>query len=377
MTLNRPKQLHRILFIITQGILGGAQVYVRDLSLYLNSQGYDVHVAVGVKGPMMDVLEAQGINVYHIPSLVREISPVLDYRAYQELDCLVKKLKPDLVTTHSSKAGLLGRLVCRKQRIPNVFTAHGWAFTEGVPFLKRRIYLVMERMTAKWADRIICVSDYDRQLAIKHRVDRIDKFVTIHNGVPYIDDCFLACSDKGDVVNIIMVARFSEPKTQEQLLEAINKLDCREKYELQFVGDGERRAEIESRVQQMNLPNVNFLGTRTDVVELLSQAHIFVLASNWEGFPLTVLEAMRAGLPVIASDVGGIHEAVMDGITGYLVKPGDVDGLAKALERLLNNPEMRAEMGRSACQRYSHHFTFKHMAQQTIAIYEEIIRDKQ
>ncbi len=374
--MNTDQSVHRIFFIITQGICGGAQIHVRDLSTHLNYLGYDVHVAVGVDGPLNDELESYGITIHRVPSLVREISLLNDIKAYREIESLVKKIKPDIVTTHSSKAGILGRLVCRQQNIPNVFTVHGWAFTEGVSYIKRRLYITIEKISAKWADRIICVSDYDRNLAIYHRVASEAKLRTIHNGIPLMKEINLGQSDMGNVIRIIMVARFSKPKDQAQLLNAISRLDCRDKCLVQLVGDGEELDTVKRQARLMNLTNVEFLGTRTDVAELLSQASISVLTSNWEGFPLTILEAMRAGLPVVASDVGGVHEAVVDGKTGYLIPRGDVQSLATFLKILINDPELRAEMGRNARKRFEDNFTFEKMLRKTIAIYDEVLQTR-
>lgn len=372
--MNINQGVHRILFIITQGNLGGAQIHIRDLCTYLYNHNYDVHVAVGVDGSLNEYLERYGVSVHRVPSLGREISLLADIKAYRELYCLVKRLKPDIVTTHSSKAGILGRLVCWQQNIPNVFTAHGWAFTDGVSNIKRRLYILIERMAAKWADLIICVSDYDRKLALKHQVGTETTLRIVHNGMPLIKESNLAQPDMGDVVRIIMVARFSEPKDQGQLLDAIYKLNCKDKCVIQLVGDGDKLVAVKRQAQKMKLTNVCFLGDRTDIEELLSQANIFVLTSNWEGFPLTILEAMRAGLPVVASDVGGVKEAVVHGETGFLVPRGDVQSLAACLENLINNPKLRADMGKNAHKRYEKNFTFEKMLNETIAIYDEVLQ---
>lgn len=377
MTMLSPNNYSRILFIITQGIWGGAQIHVRDLTEHLVYLGYDVHVAIGVEGSLIDELESSGIKVHHVPSLIRELSIIADIKAYHELYSLIKNLKPDIVTIHSSKAGILGRLACRRQNIPNVFTAHGWAFTEGVSNGKRKFYIKIERLAAKWTNHIICVSDYDRQLALNYSVASEVKLRTIHNGIPLIEDTNIAYPDKGNVVNIIMVARFSEPKDQKQLLDALYNLDCRDRCLVRLVGDGENLAATKSHAIQLKLTNVEFLGTRTDVINLLSQASIFVLSSNWEGFPLTILEAMRAGLPVVASDVGGVSEAVVDGQTGYLIPRGDAKYMAHCLEKLINNPELRVDMGKKARERFMQNFTIREMIEKTIAVYDEVWEAKE
>ncbi|HBC32308.1 MAG TPA: glycosyltransferase family 1 protein [Clostridiales bacterium] len=366
---------YRILFIITQGILGGAQIHVRDLAIYLHNSGHNVHVAIGVKGPILNELEANGINVEHIPSLVREISPLKDLQAYQEINGLIRRIKPDLVTSHSSKAGIIGRLVSHRYNIPNIFTAHGWAFTEGVSGKRRRLYLIMERKAASWANRIICVSEYDRNLALKHSVGLPGQLVTIHNGIPILINNSLNRPNKDKIIKKIMVARFSEPKDQQLLLRAASQLQTVTDFEIDFVGDGPLLSATKELARKLQISDkVRFLGARTDVPELLEKAHIFVLTSNWEGFPITILEAMRAGLPVITSDVGGCKEAVIDGITGYLIPKGDAEKLKDRLEILINNAELRQQMGMAGYKRFVEKFTFDRMLKETVKVYEEVLQ---
>lgn len=364
-----------ILFIITQAILGGAQVHVRDLSRSLRDLGYNVHVAIGVKGPLIDELESYGITVHIIPSLVRAISPLQDWQTYREIKCLIQSIEPDLVTTHSSKAGIIGRLVSFKNHIPNTFTVHGWAFTEGVSNIRRSLYLIVERMAASWATKIICVSEYDRKLALKHSVGLPEQLVTIHNGIPVLEDTEIRRLDNDNKVKIIMVARFSEQKDQQLLLKVASQLSIDSNFEIVFVGDGPLLYATEELAQKLQISDkVRFLGARTDVPELLKKAHIFVLTSNWEGFPITILEAMRAGLPVITSDVGGCKEAVIDGITGYLIPRGDAEKLKDRLEILIDKPELRQQMGVAGYERFIEKFTFDGMLTKTVKVYEEALQ---
>ena len=177
-----------ILYIITRGDLGGAQTHVFDLVQQLARQGFEVHVAMGNRGPLWEQLAETRVSVHHIPALVRPISATYDIRALRQTVALIRKIKPALITTHSSKAGMLGRMAARRCRIPVIFTAHGWAFTEGVPAGRRRFYVLAERAAARWTDRIICVSEYDRQLALKYGVGRKEQLVTIHNGIPELSE---------------------------------------------------------------------------------------------------------------------------------------------------------------------------------------------
>jgi len=366
----------RILYLITRGILGGAQIHVLDLVLFLK-QEYDIDVAIGDRGPLYDRLREEGVPVYYISSLARSISLFKDIKGLVQVIKLFKKLEPDLVCMHSSKAGIIGRLAARLCHIPAIFTVHGWAFTEGIPSTQRVVYLFLERIAARWAQKIICVSEFDRQLALKLHVCKERKLITIHNGIPIISKTLLARTENDSPVRIIMVARFSEPKDQHLLLTAISQIQTNTAFEVILVGDGPLLKQCQEMVDGLGITDkVKFLGARADVPEQLARSHIFVLTSKWEGFPLTILEAMRAGLPVIASDVGGIRESVLEGETGFLIPRGDLETLESRLLELIEDPELRTRMGSKGHDRFVQHFTFELMAQKTEAVYREILSGK-
>ncbi len=367
---------YKILYLITQGMLGGAQTHILHLAANLK-RDFDVHVAMGIKGPLWDNLVDEGVSVYHIPSLIRTISPVKDYHALTEIIKLIKRIKPDLISTHSSKAGIIGRFAARLCGVSSIFTAHGWAFTEGVPEKQRRFYIRMERFAAKLTDKIICVSEYDRQIALKYRVKSPEHLITIHNGMPQLGDPYLSASGNENPVRLIMVARFSKQKDHLSLLKAVSELKVEKKYQVLLVGDGPLFKETKEVANQLNLlGKVKFLGARTDIPELLSKSQMFLLISNWEGFPRSILEAMRAGLSVITSDVGGANESVIDGETGFLIPRGDVETLKGKLSLLINNNDLRVKMGKRGYLRFLNNFTFEHMLDKTLAVYTDVLSEK-
>lgn len=369
------RQRHAILYIITRGILGGAQIHLYHLACYLKND-FDIYVAIGDRGPLRERLRDENIPVHCVPSLVRSIAPIKDIIGLQQVVRLIKEIQPDLVCTHSSKAGILGRLGAHLCKVPAVFTAHGWAFTEGVPSMRRKLYVNIERVASRWAEKIICVSEYDRQLAMRYHVGTREQLITVHNGIPTIADKYLAVPGAENPVRLIMVARFSQPKDQQLLLRAISKLKTERKFELLFVGDGPLLKKSKGLAKTLGIHDrVKFLGARTDVPALLAQAQVFVLISNWEGFPLTILEAMRAGLPVVASDVGGSKEAVVDGKTGFLIPREDLMLLRDRLKRLIDHPELRVCMGKNGYRRFIENFTFEQMVKKTVAVYREILSE--
>lgn len=374
--LHTRSSLHIAYLITRTDEIGGAQMHVFELARCLLARGVRVTVLGGGEGTFAEMLRRAGIPYQNIPQLVRPIRPGTDWRCFWKLRAVLKQLRPDLVTVHSSKAGWLGRLAARSLKLPVIFTVHGWAFTEGVPPVRRALYALAERMAAPFADRIITVSEYDRQLALRHHIASAARLVTVHNGIPDIAPSQRARPGEGERVRLVMVARFSPPKDQALLIRALAGLPTLP-WELELIGDGPLRVANERLVHQLQLNDrIRFLGERRDVAERLSKAHIFVLVSNYEGLPLSILEGMRAGLPVVASDVGGVHEAVSHEETGLLFPRGDVEALRSVLRRLIEQPELRARLGCAGRRRYEQAFTLDHMVTRTWAVYETVLQQQ-
>ena len=363
----------RIMNIITRSdTIGGAQIHVRDLALGLLDRGHEVLVAAGGQGPFVDELASRGVPFRVLNNLIRPLNPARDMQGFFELKRAIDEYEPDLVATHSSKAGFLGRLAARSLGVPVVFTAHGWAFTEGIPRGKKAVYRLAERLVSPFSNRIIAVSDYDRQIAIRSGVVRPHQIVTIHNGVPDVSNAHKADVTK-EPPTIAMVARMDTQKDHETLLLALAGLKHKE-WVLHLIGDGPLHKIHEKQADELGLTNkVVFWGSRQDIPELLAATQLFVLSSRWEGFPLTILEAMRAGLPVIASDVGGVREAIQDGITGFLVPPQDVSALREKLEVLLDSSSLRKELGDAGRERYVQLFTVEKMIESTLDLYNLVL----
>jgi glycosyltransferase involved in cell wall biosynthesis len=281
-------------------------------------------------------------------------------------------LKPDLVSAHSSKAGVLGRMAARSLGIPVIFTAHGWAFTPGIPNHQAALYTWIERLAAPLASKVITVSEFDRRLALARGVAPSRKLVTIHNGMPDVDPTLRADPSRNPV-RFAMVARFEPQKDHTTLLQAFAGLQ-QEGWTLDLIGDGPLQAGAEELSQRLGLAGrVRFWGQRMDVDLRLADAQVALLISNWEGFPRSILEAMRAGLPVIATAVGGVVESVRNGETGFTVSRGDVAGLRQRLAQLLRDPDLRARLGRNARQLYEERFTLEKTLDKTLAVYREVI----
>jgi glycosyltransferase involved in cell wall biosynthesis len=360
------------MFLITRGdSIGGAQIHVKDMAKQLQEDGHTVLVSFGKKGAFSELLKENSIEYSIIEKMVRNINPLWDMWALKNIVDEIRRVRPDIITIHSSKAGILGRIAAKITGVPVVFTAHGWAFSEGIEHRKRRVYLWIEKVGAYLSNKIITVSEYDRNLSLSNNIGTEENTVAIQNGMHDIGDDFHATPEL-EVVNIIMVARFQVPKDHIGLIKALYELKHL-KWHLQLVGeDGGLMDESKKLVSDLGLEEkIDFLGNRSDIVTLLSRSQLFILTSFWEGFPLTIIEAMRAGLPVIASHVGGVSEAVEHKETGYIVSSHDE--LVSRLETLISSPALRSEMGKKGLLKYKENFTFEHMYNKTLKVYSSII----
>ena len=360
----------RILYVVTRAERGGAQTHVLDLASSMRSD-FEVSVATGEEGFLTDACRERAIPVYVLPHLQRQIRPIADARAFWEIWRLIRKLRPDLLHLHTFKAGFLARLAGRILGIPSIYTIHAWLYgTAAVSRFSSALSGPCERLAARWCERIITVSQAGARVVRGHRIGSPSKLVTIHNGLP--DSSELAQLSPTEAPVITMVARFIEGKDHDLLLRAFASIPKGPR--LRLVGDGPTRASMESLARELGIQEqVDFLGNRDDVASLLATSDIFVLASRSEMLPISILEAMRAGLPVIASDVGGVGEAVANNENGFLVPSGSVSGLAKRLTELSNDHALRLRMGQAGRQRFTDQFLSSSMQARTRCIYWDVL----
>ena len=354
-----------ILYLITRAEMGGSQTHVLDLLQGFRDR-FHLSLATGEEGFLTEEARRRNIPVYVLPNLVQPLKPKQDFRALFDVTSLLRKLKPDLIHCHTSQAGIIGRTAARLAGVPAIFTAHTWSFAEGTSKLWKLVGTPSERLAARWTDTVIAVSNSNRELAIRRNVVKSNRIVTVHNGVA--DTRWRAQPGRAGTPRITMVARFAPQKNQAQLLHALAAVTvC---LSLCFIGDGPTRPEAEALANSLGIADrVTFAGVRTDTDRILADSDIFVLSTNWEGFPITILEAMRAGLPVIASDVDGVREAVIDESTGVLVPRGDLETLTAKLTLLLSDPALRERLGQAGRDRYEAEFTQKIMLDRIASVY--------
>jgi glycosyltransferase involved in cell wall biosynthesis/GT2 family glycosyltransferase len=376
----------RVLELVTLSEWGGAQACVFALARGLRA-AYEVTVACAPGGPLVSRLRAEGIAVVEIPTLVRTPRPLADLRTLWWLVGWMRRERFDLVHCHSTKAGLLGRFAAWMAGVPAIlFTVHGWPFAGWWHPVQRAVVALAERVAARLSTAMICVCEHDHRVALQMRIAPPDRLVVIPNGVdpaPFLpaDDGVAggrdaradAEADPPDHALIaVAVGRLTEQKDPATLLDAWRRV--RGPHRLLLVGDGPMRPALEARCRAEGLDGrVVIAGPRDDVAAILRRADVFVLASRWEGLPLAIIEAMMSGLPIVATTVGGVPEAVAEGETGLLVPPQEPGALARALERLLGDAALRRRMGAAGRQRALREYVVDRMLRQTAALYARVL----
>ena len=347
----------KILHVITKLELGGAQQNTLYTCRELARRGHDVTLASGRGGVLDDEAIGSSFDFVGLDHLRREVSPVNDARALVELIRLVRRLRPDVIHTHSSKAGALGRWAGwagGARRI--VHTVHGWSFAEHMPRASRSIYRIVEHLCAPVTDHFVSVSRADLERGIRLGIVGAGRGSVIRSGFnlsefdasgPGRDDIRREWGVGPDDVLVVNVSNFKPQKAPLDFVRAAGKAGREEsRLRFAFVGDGELRPQVEAAVRDEGLGSRMVLaGWRRDIPEILRAADVVALTSLWEGLPRTVVQARACSRPVVATAVNGTPEVVEDGVTGFLLPPHDIAGFARAFVRLARDPELRAALG--------------------------------
>ncbi len=362
----------RIAYVITRAdAVGGASIHVRDMAAGMLSRGHEAMVFVGGEGPVTEQLKTTGVPFRPLRFLQRAVNPVRDARAFAELAAALAEYRPDLVSTHTAKAGWIGRAACARLGLPVLYTPHGWPFADRMGRARGMVFGAAERIAAKWAGGIVCVSHYERALALRWRIAGPEKLHVIHNGVRDVP-ASLRASPGSRPVRIVCVARLEPPKDHQTLLEALAPLRAME-WELELVGGGPTEQNARKLAATLGIGSrVRWAGYQPDPAPTLARAQIFALSSLSEGFPRSILEGMRAGLPVVASDVGGVGEAIASGVNGYIVPRQDSRALSEALGKLVKSDSERERQGAAARRMYEERFRFEGMFEKTVALYDTL-----
>jgi glycosyltransferase involved in cell wall biosynthesis len=329
-------------------------------------------------------VRAQGVKVIALPTMVRSIRPLKDLRALLSLVWLIFKEKPDIVHTHSSKAGILGRLAAKLAGVPHIIhTPHGHVFYGHFGIIASKIFLWVETIFSKFTDRMVALTDGEKNDYIKLSVCPPQKLFKIHSGVDLkqymhsngnrVEKKRSLGLDQNSTV-IGFVGWLLPIKGPAYLLKAMAHIwPEHPTASLVMVGKGELDVDLRAQALKINANGrIKFLGWREDIHEILPVFDLLVLPSLNEGMGRVLVEAMAAGKPVVASEVGGIPDLVKHGETGYLVRPADERALANGIKKLLNDPESARQMGQRG-KEYCRQFSLEAMIQKLDDLYSELI----
>lgn len=377
--MKRIKILH-----VVRPAAGGMKNHLINLVRYTDKSKFAVSVACPPNTPLWEELYALGVEMVPIP-LVGELSPSKDYAVIHSLVKYLRQSGTTILHAHSSKGALVGRLAGAIARTPVViFTAHNSIFYEDWPGWKKRVFANVERFLARFTDKIITVSDALKQELLEQEGLSPKLLTTIYNGIEVerfagqVDALAMRKSlgipELGPIIGTI--ARLAPQKGVSYFLRAASLL---KEYQVTFlvVGDGPLRESLEQEVVQLGLQSrVVFAGQKDNISEILPILDVFVLPSITEGLPLTILEAMAAGKPVVATRVGGVPEAILEGKTGLVVAPKDPEALAVALAGLLGERDRLNRMGANGRKHVQEKFTVEQMVQRTFELYNQLLIKK-
>ena len=383
----------RILRIITRLNTGGPVRHLTTLIRGLDSNRYDQWLAAGREGPgegsMRSLVEAQGIRVTEVPEMVgtTRLGPA-DVRALARVRRLIREVRPDIVETHTTKAGIVGRLAARLEGTPVVVHVyHGHVLEGYYGAIKTRLARGAERALARVSDRLIAVSPRVKNDLVRLEVASPDRITVVEPGLDLTPMTWarrdrdtlrpeLGLDRRVPLVGI--VGRLTPVKNHRLFLAVAATLaDLRPDVHFLVVGDGELGPELRARVCSLGLSSrVIFTGWRHDLSQIYAELDVLVSCSKNEGTPFAIIEAMSAGCPVVATAVGGVPDLLDDQVTGLLVPPGQPAPLVAAILRLLDEPGLARALARSAAVRTAERFSPARLASDMDALYTELLRGR-
>jgi glycosyltransferase involved in cell wall biosynthesis len=386
-------QLVRILHVITRMEEGGAPRVLLSLLDGLDSGAFVQEVATGTapeSGDITEELERRGVVFHRISSMIRRPAPVRDMTALTSLRRLMRRGEYDIIHTHTSKAGFLGRLAARTAGYRRVLYApHGTVFSGYFPAWQTEIFARAERLAAGWCRRIITLSRAEVREFLERGVGEPGQFRVVPNGVDIEklvrqkDRETLRAALRWDEQDLVVISvgrlepvkgHFTLIQAAPEIIETVSRSVKKSTVRFLLAGDGSMKERLAAESERLGISrHVHFAGHRDDVGAVLFTGDLFVMPSVNEGMGLAIVEAMACGLSVVASRVGGIPEVVEDGVSGVLVPPSDAVALAAACSELLLDPAARERMGDEGAKRARDRFDITTAVENTAAVYRELM----
>ncbi len=381
----------RVLHPITRLIVGGAQENTVLTVEMLDKADWDAAIIAGPQtgseGSLIETAQERGLALTIDDSLVREVNPIKDLLAVFRLARFIKQGGYTIVHTHSSKTGIVGRWAAKLAGAPIIIhTVHGWAHHDRQHPLVRAYYILLEKLTLPITDKLIAVTGKDIEKGLRDGIGQPENYLVIRSGIemdrfgqPQVNRQVTraAWGIPPEAQLIGTVTRLSPQKAPLDFVRAAAQVArTHPKAWFMMVGDGPLRADVEKLARELGIADRLVLtGLRRDVPELMAAFDIFALSSLWEGLPRVIPQAMATGLPVVATACDGSAEAVEDGVTGFLVPPGQPAQLAQRLSQLLDDPDLASQMGETGLER-AQEFDVQRMVTQIDSLYRELLAEK-
>jgi len=374
--------------VITRLDLGGAQQNTLHTVRALDRARFDAVLICGAGGMLDAEVRADArVRAVFLDSLAREVSPLRDLLALLELVKVLQAERPDVVHTHSSKAGILGRLAAAWVGVPVVVhTYHGFGFHDRQHPLVKRLYVLLERLCARVTTRLVYVSESNARYAQAHGLGPAAGATIIRSGIKLADfpapvDVAALKTSVGIGMHkplVVSIGNLKPQKNAADFVAAAAKVSARvPEARFVFLGDGPQRRALEAKAFALGLEGkLLFLGWRRDGARWLAAADAFALTSLWEGLPRALVEAMRTGLASVCYATDGVADLLRDGENGFLAAPGDVDALAGKLVRALTDADLRRRLGAAAAASIGPEFDIDGMVRAQEALYERLLAER-
>jgi len=373
--------MKKLLISVTHAGMGGVAKHVIEISKFMiQNKGWEVDIAVGLsKSELIDELKLSATKVFTLNSLKREIFPFDDIRAYFSIMDIIKRNNYHLVHSHGPKAGFITRLAAHNLSVKNIYTHHLIVYNQSESIMNP-FYKCLEKKAARWCDKIIVVSSINKNILVKDKIADPDKIEVIYNWaenkVKYSRNearNILRISPEEFVILSIM--RLQEPKDPLTGIKAFmlfKQQKPNSKYIL--IGDGPLKKEISAFIETTGLlDSVIMPGFIKDVDLYLAAADVFILTTKKEGLPISIIEAMKYGLPIIANRVDGINEQIYEGKNGYFINIADYQDLCNKLISIYNNKDLRTILGNESRKIYIEKFRYNSNLEKLYNLYMKVI----
>jgi glycosyltransferase involved in cell wall biosynthesis len=375
----------KVCYVITKLELGGAQKVALYIAKNIDKNVFNSFIISGFGGLLDDDVR-KNLKFYQLRNFVRQISPIKDIKTFIDIYLILKKEKPDIVHTHSSKAGIIGRLVAKLAGVKTiVHTIHGYGFNETQNCFIKRLYIFLEKFCALFSNKLIVVTKEDIKKGLHYKISKENKFILIRAGVDTSSyKNFISGKKFKESIRlnentkiVITIGPFKPQKNLKDFINVANEVTKSIK-DVVFiiVGDGEQRKDLESLIKKFNLvTKVILLGWRADIANILTSSDIFVLTSLWEGLPCSILEAMCCAKPIVTNAIDGIKEIVLDNKTGFLMEPNNYKQMAEKVKYLLLNENISKAMGENGCNLIQEEFDINYALKQHEDLYLNLYYD--